>query len=162
VDSRIIRISGIIRKRPLRLSRFLAKESVKSLKAYTVSIDLREWCSLHRGSRALGSCTAHAGAGIIEYYERKSFWQDILRLATLSLLKSPEIWWRWRGHRAYYEKPWGDGALGVPPEEYWIIGWQEKFDEEPPAFCYALHNNYQTIILQTRPPGTKPKRSLIE
>src|SRR4030043_471717 len=37
------------------------------------SVDLREWCSPVDDQGRLGSCTAHAGAGIIEYNERKSF-----------------------------------------------------------------------------------------
>jgi len=41
------------------------------------SIDLREWCSPIEDQGMLGSCTAHAGAGIIEYYERKSYGRHI-------------------------------------------------------------------------------------
>ena len=37
------------------------------------AVDLRPWCSPVEDQGALGSCTAHAGVGIIEYYERKAF-----------------------------------------------------------------------------------------
>jgi len=37
------------------------------------SVDLREWCSPIEDQGNLGSCTAQAGAGVIEYYERKAF-----------------------------------------------------------------------------------------
>ncbi len=37
------------------------------------SVDLREWCSPVEDQGSLGSCTAHAGVGMIEYYERKAF-----------------------------------------------------------------------------------------
>ena len=36
--------------------------------------------------------------------------------------------------------------FGVPPEDYWPYNDDEKeFDKEPPAFCYAFAQNYQTI-----------------
>jgi C1A family cysteine protease len=48
------------------------------------------------------------------------------------------------------------GALvlfGVPPEEYWpysITG----FDQEPPSFCYAFAQNYQSLTYyRLDPPG---------
>ena len=37
------------------------------------SADLRPWCSEIEDQGPLGSCTAHAGVGLIEYYERKAF-----------------------------------------------------------------------------------------
>src|SRR4030042_6740275 len=37
------------------------------------SVDLRKWCSPIENQGNIGSCTAHAGVGVIEYYERKSF-----------------------------------------------------------------------------------------
>jgi hypothetical protein len=44
----------------------------KKLKA-APSVDLRQWCSPIDNQGNLGSCTAHAGIGIIEYYEKKAF-----------------------------------------------------------------------------------------
>ena len=37
------------------------------------AVDLRPWCSPVEDQGMLGSCTANAGVGIIEYYERKAF-----------------------------------------------------------------------------------------
>ncbi len=46
----------------------------KPLKAsIPISVDLRAWCSPVENQGALGSCTANAGVGIIEYYERGRF-----------------------------------------------------------------------------------------
>jgi hypothetical protein len=39
------------------------------------------------------------------------------------------------------------GALtlfGVPPEEYWLYD-VEKYDREPPAFCYSFAKKYNAI-----------------
>jgi C1A family cysteine protease len=45
--------------------------------------------------------------------------------------------------------------FGVPPEEYWPYNEGEKeFDQEPPAFCYAFAQNYQTVkYYRHDPPG---------
>ncbi len=37
------------------------------------SIDLKEWCSPIENQGSLGSCTAHAGAGLVEYFEKRVF-----------------------------------------------------------------------------------------
>ena len=39
----------------------------------TAVVDLRQWCSPVENQGSLGSCSAHAGVGMIEYYERRSF-----------------------------------------------------------------------------------------
>ena len=65
-----------------RLKRLGQQDSVKAmlakvgvLKATRTklpdNIDLRKWCSPIEDQDRLGSCTAHAGAGIIEYFEKK-------------------------------------------------------------------------------------------
>ncbi len=51
----------------------LQPTGVLKAKSPPVSVDLREWCSPIEDQGGLGSCTAHAGVGVIEYYERKSF-----------------------------------------------------------------------------------------
>src|SRR5947208_2064002 len=51
-----------------------AKKSVKA-KAAALSTreDLRPWCSPVEDQGQLGSCTAHAGIGLYEYYERRAY-----------------------------------------------------------------------------------------
>ena len=39
--------------------------------------NLRAWCSPIENQGALGSCTAHAGVGLVEYYERRAFGKHI-------------------------------------------------------------------------------------
>jgi len=36
-------------------------------------VDLRAWCSPIEDQQNIGSCTANAGVGMIEFYERKAF-----------------------------------------------------------------------------------------
>jgi C1A family cysteine protease len=127
-------------------------------KSLPVSVDLREWCSPIEDQGALGSCTAHAGVGVIEYYERKSFGRHI-DASRLFLYKVTRNLMKMKGDTgAYLRTTMGAMVLfGVPPEAYWPYGEDEKeFDREPPAFCYAFAQNYQTIkYFRHDPPGTK-------
>lgn len=40
-------------------------------------VDLKEWCSTVEDQGKIGSCTANAGVGMLEYYERKAFGKHI-------------------------------------------------------------------------------------
>ena len=46
---------------------------VTSLKAVPAAVDLRAWCSPIEDQKTIGSCTAHAAVGIVEYFERRAF-----------------------------------------------------------------------------------------
>src|SRR4030067_718451 len=37
------------------------------------TVDLREWCSPVEDQGSLGSCTANAGIGLLEYFQRRAF-----------------------------------------------------------------------------------------
>jgi C1A family cysteine protease len=52
--------------------------------------------------------------------------------------------------------------FGVPPEAYWPYTEDEKeFDKEPPAFCYAFAQNYQTVTYFRHDPSpTKAEQIL--
>jgi len=41
---------------------------IKAAKSLPAAVDLRAWCSPIEDQGSLGSCTAHAGVGIAEYY----------------------------------------------------------------------------------------------
>jgi C1A family cysteine protease len=114
-------------------------------KKLPVSVDLRRWCSPVEDQGSLGSCTANAAAGILEYFERKAFGKhlDASRLflykATRNLMHSPG------DTGAFLRTTMGALVLfGVPPEEYWPYRISD-FDKEPPAFCYAFAQNYQAL-----------------
>ncbi len=140
---------------PNRLNRRNRPNKPKGPKA--AKADLREWCSPIEDQGELGSCTAHAGVGVIEYYERKAYGRhaDASRLflykVTRNLMKS-------KGDiGAYLRSTMGAMVLfGVPPEAYWPYTDDEKdFDKEPPAFTYAFAANYQTLkYFRHDPPNT--------
>lgn len=126
-------------------------------------VDLREWCSAVEDQGMIGSCTAHAGVGIIEYYERKCFGKHI-QASRLFLYKVTRNLLKMKGDTgAYLRTTIGAMVLfGVPPEKYWQYTDDEnKFDAEPPAFCYAFAQNYQTIkYFRHDPPKASPETVL--
>jgi C1A family cysteine protease len=119
--------------------------------------DLRQWCSPIEDQRTIGSCTAQAGVGIVEYYQRRAFGKhlDGSRLfvykATRNLLGLTGDTGAWLRSAM--------GALctfGVPPERYWPYD-VAKYDVEPPAFVYALGQAYQAEkFYRLDPGGTAP------
>jgi C1A family cysteine protease len=120
--------------------------------------DLRQWCSLVEDQGQIGSCTAQAGVGVIEYYERKAFGRH-LDASRLFLYKVTRNLMQAKGDTgAYLRSTMGAMVLfGVPPETYWPYSDQgEKYDQEPSAFCYAFAQNYQTMkYFRHDPPGSK-------
>ena len=127
------------------------------------SSDLRPWCAPIEDQLGLGSCTAHAGVGVLEYYERKSFGKFI-DASRLFLYKVTRNLMHQKGDTgAYLRSTMGAMVLfGVPPEEYWpYTEAADAFDREPPAFCYAFAQNYKTIkYYRHDPPGTSAREKL--
>ncbi len=110
------------------------------------------------------SCTAHAGAGVIEYYERKSFGRHV-DASRLFLYKVTRNLMKMKGDTGgYLRLTMGAMVLfGVPPEEYWPYTDDEQgFDKEPPAFCYAFAQNYKTILYFRHDPHGAARPAVLE
>ena len=128
------------------------------------SVDLREWASPIEDQGGLGSCTAHAGAGIIEYYERKSFGRHV-EASRLFLYKVTRNLMKMKGDTgAYLRLTMGAMVLfGVPPEEYSpYTDSAGDFDKEPPAFCYAFAQNYKTLKYYRHDPAGSVRPAVLE
>lgn len=127
-------------------------------KAITLAaVDLRPWFSPIEDQGNLGSCTAQAGVGVLEYYERCAFGKYI-NGSRLFLYKATRNLLHWTGDTgAFLRTTMGAMALfGVPPEEYWPYC-IPCFDHEPGAFCYAFGQNYQALqYARLDPPGMSP------
>lgn len=125
-------------------------------------IDLSKWCSPIENQGALGSCTANAGVGLLEYYERRTHgkYTDASRLF---LYKATRNLLHWTGDTgAFLRTTMGAMVLfGVCPEEYWPYTVAD-FDLEPPAFCYAFAQDFQTLqYYRLDPPSTSDKEALL-
>jgi C1A family cysteine protease len=134
------------------------------------NVDLRLWCSKIENQGSLGSCTAHAGVGLIEYYEKKAFGNhiDASRLFLYKVTRNlMGLAW---DYGASMRSTLGAMVLfGVPPEKYWPYtdrknpGLDENrtFNEEPDAFHYSFAENYKTIrYFRLDANGTTPVKLL--
>jgi C1A family cysteine protease len=109
------------------------------------SVDLRKWCSPVYDQGNLGSCSANAGIGLIEYYEKKAFGRYI-NGSRLFLYKATRNLAGDKGDTGA-EIRTTIGALvtlGSCPEKYLPYD-ISKFDEEPSALCYAIAENYKAV-----------------
>ncbi len=116
-----------------------------SPKPLPVSVDLRKWCSPIYDQGDLGSCTAQAGIGLLEYYEKKAFGKYI-NGSRLFLYKVTRNLAGEKGDTGA-EIRTTIGAmvtLGICPEKYLSYD-IDKFDEEPSSLCYALAENYKAV-----------------
>jgi C1A family cysteine protease len=117
--------------------------------------DLRPWFSLIEDQENIGSCTAQAGIGLLEYFEKKAF-GSYIDASRLFLYKVTRKLAHLEGDSGAYLRTTMEAlvAFGAPPEEYWPYVTAE-FDQEPSAFCYAFGQNYKAITYyRLDPAGT--------
>ncbi|MBI5416750.1 cysteine protease [Candidatus Poribacteria bacterium] len=124
-------------------------------------VDLRAWCSLIEDQESLGSCTANAAIGVLEYYEKRAFGKYI-DASRLFLYKVTRNLLHQTGDTgAFLRSTMGSLVLfGVPPEEYWPYKIAD-FEKEPTAFCYAFAQNYQTLKYFRHDPSSTPNDVLL-
>jgi len=118
------------------------------LRGLAPSVDLRDSCSPIENQKKLGSCTAHAAVGIVEYLERRAFGRHIegsrlfVYKATRNLLQVTGDTGAWLRSTM--------GALvlcGVPDEKYWpYTDSKPDFDKEPPSFVYSVADAYEAAV----------------
>jgi C1A family cysteine protease len=126
-------------------------------------VDLRQWCPPVDDQLQLGSCTANAGAALIEYFQNKAF-GTYIKVSRLFLYKA--------ARNLLHEEEDGGAFLrttmkalvlfGVPPEEFWPYTDQHpEFNAEPPAFCYAYGQSYAAVKYFRLDPAATPKDVLL-
>lgn len=126
------------------------------------TVDLRKWCSPIEHQGNIGSCTAQAGVGLIEYFENRSF-NKVLDASRMFLYKVTRNLMKETGDSGGFLRfTMGAMALfGLPPEEYWPYI-EARFDLEPPAFCYAYAQNYQSLQYYRHDPNGTTKAAILE
>ncbi len=109
------------------------------------SVDLKHLCSPVEDQGDIGSCTAQAGVGLIEYFENRAH-NKFLEASRLFLYKVTRNYLQLQGDTgAYLRSTIAAMALfGVAPEKYWPYD-TSRYDEEPPGFCYSFAQNYKAI-----------------
>ena len=109
------------------------------------TIDLRGWCTPVENQGSIGSCTAHAGVGIVEYYEKRAF-NKHLDASRLFLYKTTRNLMQVTGDAGGWLRcTMGALALcGVPDEKYWPYQ-VDNFDLEPDAFIYSVADDYEAL-----------------
>lgn len=140
------------------LATVTAKTSAVALPA---TVDLRPWFSPIEDQANLGSCTANAGVGLVEYYQRRAFGKHI-DASRLFLYKTTRNLLRWTGDTGAFLRTTLEALVlfGVPPEEYWPYNIPD-YDVEPGPFAYSFAQNYKTInYYRYDPPGTTPANLL--
>ncbi len=140
------------RKGTVKATKSGAATAAKLAPTYTA--DLRAYCSPIENQLYIGSCTAHAGVGLLEYFEKRAFGRHI-DASRLFLYKATRNMLHWTGDTgAFLRTTMGAMALfGVPPEEYMPYV-PADFDKEPSAFCYAFGQSYQALTYyRLDPPG---------
>jgi C1A family cysteine protease len=107
--------------------------------------DLSAWCSPIEDQEQLGSCTAQAGAGLIEYFERRAF-DNYTDASRLFLYKVTRNLMGVTGDTGAYLRDTMKAMVhfGVPPEEYLDYD-ITRFDEEPSAFLYSFAQNFNAL-----------------
>lgn len=125
--------------------RQLFKEAGKKPSSLPPSVDLRKSCSPVENQGQIGSCTANAVVGLVEYFERCAK-GEYLDASRRFLYKVTRKLYHFTGDSGAYIR----GTIralrlfGTCPEEYWPYD-EAKYDDEPPAFCYAFAQSYQAI-----------------
>lgn len=125
----------------------ILKERVaKQMKEFPKTVDLRQWCSPIEDQRQLGSCTAHAAVGVVEYFERRAKGKH-LDASRLFVYKTTRDLLQVTGDTG----AWLRNAMaalvlcGVPDERYWPYTDGPEFDVEPPQFVYSVADNFEAL-----------------
>lgn len=119
--------------------------AIKKLSVAT-KVDLSSWCSPIEHQESLQSCTAHAGVGLYEYFERRAFGKHV-DASRLFLYKATRNLLNWTGDDgAYLRTTMAAMALfGLVPEKYCPYD-ISKFNEEPTAFMYSYGQAFKALI----------------
>jgi C1A family cysteine protease len=137
-------------------------KALKAIKAtLPKKVDLRAWCSPVEDQEDLGSCTANAGVGLIEYYQKRAFGK-YLNGSRLFLYKTTRNLLGWTGDTGAYLRSTMKAMVlfGIPEEKYWPYKVQ-NFEDEPTSFVYSLANNYKSVkYYRIDPAGTSSTQVL--
>ncbi|HTQ13822.1 MAG TPA: C1 family peptidase [Rhizomicrobium sp.] len=130
-------------------------------------VDLRPWFSPVEDQGYLGSCTANAAAGLLEYNERRARGRFV-DASRLFLYKAERDLLGWTGDTGAYLRTAMEALVlfGAPPEHYWPYDGNPPasnphYNVEPPAFCYAFGSAYQALTYFRHDPAGTPAATVL-
>lgn len=126
------------------------------------SVDLSGRFSPVEDQGSLGSCTANAGVGLLEYYELNAFSKH-LDASRLFLYKTTRNLMGETGDTGAFLRTTMQALaiFGVPPAEYMPYD-ISRFDEEPTAFAYAYAQAYKALQFYRLDPGGTDRDTLLQ
>ncbi len=138
-------IEGMLEKIDFKIDRRAKKPQIRYPFSIPERQDLRHFCSPIENQGQLGSCTAHAALGIVEYFERRAFDEHIDGSRLFVYKATRDLMGVTGDTGAWLRNTMGALKLcGVPPERYWPYTDQDPdFDRAPSSFVYAVADNYE-------------------
>lgn len=108
-------------------------------------VDGREFCSPIEDQGPIGSCTAQSVVGMAEYLERRLYDRhvDASRLFLYKMARQLDGMVGDTGAQLRTAMK-AFRIFGAPPERYWPYDIR-KFDDDPPAFVFALGQAWQAL-----------------
>ncbi len=137
------------------------RKRVSGMKSLAPTVDLSAWCSPIEDQEDLGSCTANACAGMVEYMERRASGIHI-DASRLFLYKVTRMLLGLTGDTGAYLRSTMQAVVlfGMPPENWWPYD-IATFDYDPDPFQYAYAANYKALqYLRLDPSGQTPSETL--
>lgn len=141
-----------------RMSRTVDSMTAKSSPA---RVDNSKFCSPVEDQGQLGSCTANACVGLVEYMERRASGQHT-EGSRLFIYKATRKLLGWTGDTGAHLRTTMKALVcfGVPPENVWPYE-VSTFDQEPDPFMYAFAANTKAInYLRLDAPGGAADQTL--
>lgn len=120
-------------------------------------VDLRQWCSPIEDQGRLGSCTAHAAVGMLEFYERlvHGTHVDASRLFVYAATRRL-LGWTGDAGGELRAAMHAIALWGAPPEALWPYV-ETRFDQVPDGLVCAAGAAYRgTLYYRLDPAGTLP------
>lgn len=127
------------------------------------AVDNRGACSPVEDQGSLGSCTAQAVVGALEYMMCRGKPEKRVDGSRLFVYKTTRRLLGWTGDTGAYIRTaiQAVATFGVPPEQFFPYD-PERFEEEPDAFLYSFASNYQALDYTRLDPKDKSREIALD